>query len=209
MARNEVKWGAILSYVLIIFNAVYGLIIAPFILSSIGNSEYGVYKTIGSMTASLAVLDLGLGATVQRYIAKYKAKNEEQTASNFSAMAFLQAGVLAFVTALVSIGLYFSLNSVYGKSFTEFELFRAKQIFIVQAIYMVCHIFENIFAGIIAGNNKFVFSNTVKIISLIIKISLYCIFLPIFKNSLVIAVVALLLEFMIIGIEFISATCRL
>ena len=51
MAKNEVKWGALLSYALIALNSIYGLVIMPFILGAIGESEYGVYKTIGSMTS--------------------------------------------------------------------------------------------------------------------------------------------------------------
>ena len=63
MAKSEVKYGALLSYVLIIINSLYGLVITPYILSTIGESEYGVYKTIGALTASISVLELGIGGT--------------------------------------------------------------------------------------------------------------------------------------------------
>ena len=36
MAKSEVKWGALLSYVLIALNSIYGLIIMPFVLRVIG-----------------------------------------------------------------------------------------------------------------------------------------------------------------------------
>ena len=62
--KKEVKLGALLSYILIICNSVYGMVIAPYMLSMLGNAEYGVYKTIGSLTASMVVLDLGIGGTM-------------------------------------------------------------------------------------------------------------------------------------------------
>lgn len=44
MARSEVKWGALLSYVLIALDSIYGLVIVPFV-GGIAASEYGVNKT--------------------------------------------------------------------------------------------------------------------------------------------------------------------
>lgn len=201
MARNEVKWGAILSYILIIANALYGLAMAPFILKCVGESEYGVYKTIGSMTASLAVLDVGIGSTLQRYIAKFNALDDKKSSSNFSAMSFIQVAVLSGLTAICSVGLFFLIGNLYGNTFTELELVRSKQIFIIQAVYMVLHIFENACFGIISGYNKFTFSNLIKIIMLICKILAYVVLLPLFNNALVIVSVSLLIEVAVVVIE--------
>lgn len=203
MKRNEVKFGAILSYALIFFNAIYGLVIAPYVLSTIGTSEYGVYKTIGSMTISLTVLELGIGGTLQRYIAKFNALNLKKEATNFSAMGMIQALALSLVMLFAGVGLFFSIDGVYGDSFTAAELVRAKQIFILQLVYVVFHIYENALFGIIAGYNRFVFSNSIKLGTIFLKILLYFVFLPIFKNSLVIVLISLILEFSIIFLEII------
>lgn len=63
-SSNQVKGGAILSYILIFINFIYGMVITPYILAQLGSSEYGVYKTIASFSNSLMVLDLGIGTTV-------------------------------------------------------------------------------------------------------------------------------------------------
>ena len=54
MANKQVKYGALLSYILIVLNSIYGLVIMPFVLGTIGESEYGVYKTIGSLASSVS-----------------------------------------------------------------------------------------------------------------------------------------------------------
>ena len=203
MAKNEVKYGAILSYALIFINTIYGLIITPYILSTIGTSEYGVYKTIGSMTASLSVLELGIGGTMQRYIAKFNALGQKKEASNFSAMGLMQAAVLGVVMLGVGICLFFSIEGVYSSTFSSFELKRAKQIFVFQLLYVVFHIFENVLFGVISGYNKFIFTNSVKFCTIIIKVILYFIVLPIFKNSLTIVIISFLLEIFIILFELI------
>lgn len=201
MARSEVKWGALLSYVLIALNSIYGLVIMPFVLGAIGESEYGVYKTIGAMTATISVMELGLGGTMQKYIAQYRAQKEEKKAYNYSAMGVIQAAVLAVAMLIVGGCLYFTLEPVYGTSFTDAELMRAKQIYIVLICYVVLHMMENVLFGIITGYNRFVFSNSVKLAVLISKILIYIVVLPIFKNSLAIVLTTLALEFVIIFAE--------
>lgn len=201
MAKSEVKWGALLSYVLIALNSIYGLIIMPFVLGAIGESEYGVYKTIGAMTATISVMELGLGSTMQKYIAQYRAQKEEKKAYNYSAMCLIQAVVMAFAMAVVGLCLFFTLEPVYGNTFTVSEMYRAKQVYIVLVCYVVFHIFENVLFGIISGYNRFIFTNSVKLTTLISKILIYLIILPIFKNSLAIVLTMLVLEFVIIAAE--------
>ena len=48
MAKSEVKWGALLSYVLIALDSIYGFIIMLFVLGEIAESEY-----CGSQTMKL------------------------------------------------------------------------------------------------------------------------------------------------------------
>lgn len=201
MARNEVKWGATLSYVLIALNSIYGLVIMPFILGAIGESEYGVYKTIGAMTSTISVMELGLGGTMQKYVAQFLAQKDEKKAYNYSAMCLIQASIMGTVMLATGIALYFTLDSAYGKTFTATELVRAKQIFIILICYVVLHIYENVLFGIMAGYNRFVFSNSVKLITLLVKIGVYLIILPIVKNSLAIVITTLVLEFVMITIE--------
>lgn len=201
MAKNEVKWGALLSYVLIAFNSIYGLVIMPFVLGAIGESEYGVYKTIGSMTATISVMELGLGGTMQKFIAQYRAQNEEKKAYNYSAMGLIQAVVMALAMSVVGACLFFTLKPVYGNTFTSSEMSRAYQVYIVLVCYVVFHIFENVLFGIISGYNRFIFTNSVKLTTLILKILVYLIILPIFKNSLAIVLTMLVLEFIIIALE--------
>lgn len=202
MAKNEVKWGAILSYVLIALNSIYGLVIMPFILGTIGESEYGVYKTIGAMTSTISVMDLGIGGTMQKYIAQYRAQKDEKKAYNYSAMCLIQAAFMGIAALAVGIALFFTIDSAYGRTFSEAELVRAKQIFIILICYVVLHIFENVLLGIISGYNRFVFSNSVKLTTLLIKIGIYLIILPVFKNSLAIVITTLILEFGVVFLEY-------
>ena len=203
MKINQVKYGALLSYVLIVVNSIYGLVIAPYILSQIGSSEYGVYKTIGALTATVAVLELGIGSMMQRYIARFNAEKDKKNLSNFSAMSMIQAAALAGLMLVVGIFLYFGLDVTYSKTFTMAELSRAKQVFLVQLAYIALHVFENALFGIVSGYNRFVFINSIKLVAVALKIVLYYVILPIFRNALVIVGISLLIEILTIFVELV------
>ncbi len=76
--KKQVKYGALLSYFLIIVNTVYGLIMTPYIVSSLGEGQYGVYKIVASISASVAVLDLGMSQSTMPPRKRQKSKTSLQ-----------------------------------------------------------------------------------------------------------------------------------
>ncbi len=199
--KKEVKWGALLSYILIICNSVYGMVIAPYMLGTLGNAEYGVYKTIGSLTASMVVLDLGIGGTMQRYIAKFNAEGKRRECANFSAMGLLQASGLSVLVLLVCAVLYFRLDALYADSFLPAELVRAKEVFLLSALSLLLGIFENVINGIISGLNRFVFSNGLKVVTLFLRAGLVLIVLPLWKSAVAVMTISVLITSTVIILE--------
>lgn len=201
--KKEVKFGALLSYILIICNSVYGMVIAPYMLSMLGNAEYGVYKTIGSLTASMVVLDLGIGGTMQRYIAKFNAEGKRRECSNFSAMGLLQAAGLSVVMLLVCVVLYFRLDAMYAESFLPAELARAKEVFLLSALSLLLGIFENVINGIISGLNRFVFSNGLKVMTLFLRAGLIAFVLPLWKSAVAVMTISVAITSIVILLELV------
>lgn len=209
MRKSEVKWGALLSYVLIFVNAIYGMVVSPFILKTIGAGELGVYETIGALTASISVLEFGIGSTMQRYIANMVARKQQKEIENFSAMGLIQTSVLATLVGIVGFCLYFALEPVYGNSFTTGELTRAKEIFILFILQLILHMIENFFFGVLAGYNRFAFSNSLKLGALILRILLCYVCLPIFPNARTLVFATLVMEVVLIAGELLYLKGRI
>lgn len=186
MKRNGAKTGAVLSYILILLNTAYGLIVMPFILKQVGSADYGVYRTVASMSASLAVLDLGFSGTVQRFVAKLNADGDRKKINEYLGMALIQTFVVAGVFAVVGSGIYFAIDSVYGAEFTAHELHLMKQLYWILLINIGLTFFDNVLFGVIAGHNEFGFANGVKILLLLAKTAAIYILLPIFRSVLVV-----------------------
>lgn len=203
---NQIKWGAILSYLLIIANACYGLFLTPYMIGKLGQAEYGVYKTIASFSSSLMVLDFGLGGTVMRYLAQYRAKKEEEKIPRFVFMALTQALLLVALLFCVSGVIFFNIEMIFGGGLTDAEIVKAKSLFVVLTINMGLHMFENVINGIITGHNEFVFGNLLKISRLGFRIVLICVILQFIRNSMVLVFIDLGITvlFLIFEIYFIS-----
>ncbi|MDO4618546.1 MAG: oligosaccharide flippase family protein [Clostridia bacterium] len=187
---KQVKLGAIFSYLLIILNTVFGLFVSPFTLECLGDSSFGVYKTIASFSATLMVLDLGIGTTVMRYTAKYRAEKRPDKVGNFAAMGMIEAAVVSVVLCIVSFGVLFSFDGIFGK-FTSAEMSLAKTLFLITVITMIGTVIDNVLSGVIMGSNRFVFINGFKVILLFARIILTYVFLYIAPNAVVLVLLTL------------------
>lgn len=181
--KSQMKYGALISYVLIVGNALFGLLVTPFVLKTLGTSSYGVYKTVGSISSSLLVLDLGIGGTLMRYIAKYRANGQDEKIGPFVSMMLCEMGILIPVVVAAELVLYSQLDSIYGANFSPQELLLAKQVYAVLSVSVVFTIVENFLNGIITGYNQFILGNGLKLLKLTTRILLIYFVLPAFPNA--------------------------
>mgnify|MGYP001540049099 CR=1 FL=1 len=73
---NQIKTGAIISYVALFLNIVIGLLYTPWMINTIGKADYGLY-TLAMSVISLFVFDFGLGSAITRFVSKYLAENRQ------------------------------------------------------------------------------------------------------------------------------------
>lgn len=198
---SQVKFGALFSYVLIIGNAVFGLLVTPMIVKSLGDSEYGVYKSIGSFVSSMMVLDLGIGGTLMRYISKYRAKKEDDKIPDFVSMMAAETGVVLLVASIVLIVIYFFIESIFGEGFSDSEILLGKKLFILQGILLVLHIISNFINGIITGYNNFLLGNGTKLFRLTLKICLTILLLAHYKSAILLVSLEIILTLLVIIFE--------
>ncbi len=103
------KIGAILSYVLMFFEICSTLFLTPFLISTLGDAEYGIYKLSSAIVSYLLLLDLGIGNAVVRYIAKFRVENNFQKAKQFlgiTTIFYLGVALLTVIIGVVLINIY-------------------------------------------------------------------------------------------------------
>ena len=207
--NRQIKIGVLLSYFLIILNTLYGLFLTPYMIGQLGTSEYGVYKTISSFSSSLMVLDLGIGSTVMRFVAKYRATRDEKSIPNFVAMSLIQAVAMSGVILVIGTVVFFSIKPVYSATFSSSELLKAQILFCILLLNMVLHVFENVINGVITGSNRFLFGNGIKVIRLLMRVFLIVSLLAVCSNSVVLVLIDLMMTVASIIIEMVYIVRKL
>jgi len=90
-------------------NLVVGLLLSPFVVSSLGDGFFGVWTLIRSLTGYYGVLDFGLLGAVSHYVTRYITKSDVQGVNRTISTAM---GILAGVALVATFfTLIFSFSS--------------------------------------------------------------------------------------------------
>ena len=79
MKANQIRAGALLSYVSMALSTVISLLYTPIMISHLGDSEYGVYNLVLPVIAYLNLLSAGLGSAYVRYYSRYKVAKDKKS----------------------------------------------------------------------------------------------------------------------------------
>jgi O-antigen/teichoic acid export membrane protein len=66
----------------------------PFVINSLGDTDYGVWTLVLSVSGYLALLDLGLAQALAKYTAEYAARRDETTVRQMASSLFFAFGVV-------------------------------------------------------------------------------------------------------------------
>lgn len=169
MKLNQLKTGAILSYVIIAVNNIVGLLYTPFMLRMMGQNEYGLYSLTSSVVAYLTVLDIGFNNAIIRYTAKYKAESKIEEQHRLFGMFFSLYCVIAIFVLLVGAILYLNVENLFDRTMKLDDLRKVK-VMVILLIANIAFTFPmSIWGGIITAYENFVFQKVVNLARVILN----------------------------------------
>ncbi|MGN0571782.1 MAG: oligosaccharide flippase family protein [Candidatus Fimenecus sp.] len=153
-SSKQIKLGAMVSYLAIAFNMLAGLIYTPWMISKIGQSNYGLY-TLANSLITMFVMDFGMGAAVSRFVSRYNAEGNQKAVNDFLGVVYKLYISVDAVIFLVLTVVYFLIDTVYANlSPAELETF--KVLYIIVGLFSVISFpFTNL-NGILTSYEKFV-----------------------------------------------------
>ena len=135
--RNERTGRAvIISYASIVFSVVTGLLYTPWLIRELGSSDYAIYTICVSLMTYFTV-DFGIGAAITRFIAKYRASNEEHKINGLLGIALRLYLVIDIIAMVALTIMYFLLEHIYG-GLTTAELQRMRVVFLITGMMTAC-----------------------------------------------------------------------
>lgn len=154
--QNQLKTGAVLSYVNLMAGNVIALFYTPFMLQCLGKAEYGTYSMVNSIVSYLTIFDLGFSNVIVRYGSQYRAegnKKREQELYGGFVLIYLFIGL-----AVLGIGMFLSQNlGIFSGKFAESEI-RTAQILMVLAVVNIAVSFPmGVFRAVLTVNEEYFF----------------------------------------------------
>jgi O-antigen/teichoic acid export membrane protein len=166
---KEHKFGAILSYTNLALTNITGLLLTPFIIKMLGDSEYGLYTLIGAFVGYLSVLDLGLNNAIVRFVAQYRVQNDIKSQENFLAISLIIYTFIGLLITFFGIFFYFNLDALFHDTLSYHELSKAKIMLLILIFNIAITLPGGAFTGICTGYEKFIFPRILSIIKVVIR----------------------------------------
>ncbi|WP_368646172.1 lipopolysaccharide biosynthesis protein [Alkalibacterium putridalgicola] len=169
MKINQLKAGAMLSYISMGLGYLVSIIYTPVMLRLLGQSEYGLYNLVASVVAYLGVLNFGFGSAYIRYYSRYKVQKDREKIATLNGMFLIIFSVIGFIAVIAGTVLAMNTEVIFGSELTSEELSRAKFLMLILVINLAISFPNIVFTSHITANEKFVFYKLVQMIKIIVN----------------------------------------
>lgn len=169
MLSKEIKGGALLSYATIFATNIVGIVLTPYIIKSLGASEYGLYTMIGAFIGYLTVLDFGINNSIIRFVAKYRAEKDKKGEENFLAVSFIIYAIISIcILVLGSIG-YIYLDDLFGDTLTAEQLDKAKIMVLILIFNVAVTVPGGAFNAICMAYENFTLPKAIRLVKYLLR----------------------------------------
>lgn len=212
MIVSQKKGGVILSYLSQLFGVLSGMLYTPYMLSALGQSEYGLYSLVSSTVSVLGMLNLGFSGCYLFFYNKYSAEKDEKAVAKFNATYLLIFIIIAILTLICGSFIYFNMEMFFGDGLTADEYETASMLVAIMIINMATSLPITVFSSGINAHGRFIFENGYSLISAMLALVINILVLFCGYGSVGLCLVALaftilkLIIFAIVGLRVIKMT---
>lgn len=169
-SSKQIKIGGIISYLTIGFSIVSGLIYTPWMISVIGQSNFGLY-TLATSLVTMVTVDLGLSSAVTRFISKYRAENDIESIKKFLGIVYKLFIALAFLFFISLTIVYFNIDRIFLK-LNHDEIQTVKVLLSIAGLYAVFSFPFHPLDGLLISGEWFVFQKSTQLITKVLNVLL-------------------------------------
>lgn len=166
------RLGVIFSYLLMFVEAISTLLFAPYLLSTLGQAEYGVYKLISTILMYLVMLDMGVGTAVQRYMAKVRVSGEPDEQRRFLGVANIYYYIVGLLTPFVGLLIIALLPTVFAKGLTPEETALAQKLLCLTTANAAITLGTGGYANTMLAFEKFATVKIATIVQVVLRLGL-------------------------------------
>lgn len=165
--KNQLKSGVLISYATILVSNIIPMVYTPIMLRILGQAEYGVYGIAQSISNYLYLLNMGLGGTIIRYLAKYRASGEHDKEERVAGMFFEIYCVLSFIIVIAGTIIAANIHH-YDNALTPEELEILQKLVVLNTINTAVFMPFNVMGSILVAHEEYIVNKGVALVTTIL-----------------------------------------
>lgn len=175
MKVNQLKAGAILSYLSMILGYIISIIYTPIMLRLLGQSEYGLYSLASSIVSYLGLLSFGFGSAYIRFYSRYKIDDNQEDIARLNGMFIVIFTFVSVIAILAGLVLVANVELMFKSSLTAEEIQKAKVLVAILVFNIAVSFPTSLFNSFITANEQYLFQRSIRIIRTVVN---PCVMLP-------------------------------
>lgn len=195
--KSQIKGGAIVSYLNIVLNMAISIFFTPFLISSLGSSEYGVYRIVQSFSGQLSIMSFGIATLIIRNLVYFEEKKQQTEKENFLFFALFASYILCAAILAVGGVMYFMIDGMYRNSLSAAELVIAKKLFVLLILNIALTVISDSHLGIVKAHEQFVVAHGFQTFKLVLRIAMMVLLLNMGAKSVGIVMADCLVSFLV------------
>ena len=160
MKVNQIKAGAVLSYVSMGLSTIISLVYTPIMLERLGNSEFGVYQAVLPIISYLNLLSFGLGSAYVRYYSRFRAAGDKRGCAKLNGMFLTTYLFLGALVLAIGFGLSYC-DVIFGKKLTPDEVALAERLLRIMTVNAALTFPISVFESHVTINERYLFQKIV------------------------------------------------
>src|SRR6266404_4550569 len=149
-------------------NIVTGIFLSPFILHHLGDTAFGVWVLIFSVTGYYGLFDLGIRSSVVRYVSKFTATDENEELAKVVNTSLFSYSCIGLASMVVTLVLCFYVEHVFAKIPSEM-IPTARWLLLMVGGSVALGFPLGVFNGFLEGLQRFYILNWSNVIAMLLR----------------------------------------
>lgn len=161
MKINQIKAGAVLSYLSMGLSTAISLVYTPIMIERLGDSEYGVYNLVLPIISYLNLLSFGLGSAYVRYYSRFKVEGNKKGMARINGMFLTTYTLLGALVLAIGFYLSFHGDVIFGNKLTAAEVALGEKLLRIMTVNAALYFPVSVFESHVTINEEYLFQKIV------------------------------------------------
>jgi O-antigen/teichoic acid export membrane protein len=166
---NELKVGAVLSYVAIALQFVVGMVYTPIMLRLMGQAQFGLYSLVGSVVGYLGLVSFGFGGAYMRFYSRFRAAGDLEGVRGLNGLFLIVFSAMGLIAVAGGTLLGLNIGPLLGGQFSAGEVGTARVLVAILVLNLAITFPTSVFNSFVISHERFVFQKLLQIAGTIVS----------------------------------------